>query len=144
MSEATVSPHQRSATVLDQFVSRQLKLLREQQGLSQVSLAEMMGISFQQLQKYERGINRISAGRLFELSQLLGVDISYFFQGAEPLLPQRSLSLHHTAQAGLSSSASLFQRVLQTKGSNRLLTAFVNLKSEAHKKKAIELLELLE
>ena len=48
-------------------------------GLSQEKLAERLGITFQQIQKYERGQNRISAGRLFRLSQLLEVEVAYFF-----------------------------------------------------------------
>jgi len=48
-------------------------------GLSQMAVAEAMGLTFQQLQKYEHGANRISASRLFDLSQLLDVDIAYFF-----------------------------------------------------------------
>ena len=51
-------------------------------GISQQQLADMLSISFQQLQKYERGINRISASRLWEVSQALGVKIAYFFEGA--------------------------------------------------------------
>ncbi len=50
-------------------------------GLSQTALAEKLGISFQQVQKYESGANRISGSRLWELSQTLGVAVSYFFDG---------------------------------------------------------------
>ncbi|MBB5085572.1 transcriptional regulator with XRE-family HTH domain [Roseospira marina] len=52
-------------------------------GLSQQQMAEMIGVTYQQAHKYERGINRISAGRLFEIAQVLGVAVSFFFEGLE-------------------------------------------------------------
>lgn len=51
--------------------------------MSQETLAEKLGITFQQVQKYERGANRISAGRLFELARALKTTIPYFYEGAE-------------------------------------------------------------
>ncbi len=50
-------------------------------GLSQQQLAQMIGVTYQQAHKYERGLNRISAGRLYEISQVLAVPISWFFEG---------------------------------------------------------------
>lgn len=52
-------------------------------GLSQEALAKAVGITFQQVQKYERGINRMSASRLFDFSRVLTVPVSYFFDGFE-------------------------------------------------------------
>ena len=49
--------------------------------MSQEALGEKVGLSFQQIQKYEKGANRISASRLFELTRILEVEISYFFEG---------------------------------------------------------------
>jgi len=50
-------------------------------GLSQQQLARLIGVTYQQAHKYERGLNRISAGRLFEIAQVLHVPISWFFEG---------------------------------------------------------------
>ena len=50
-------------------------------GLSQQQLARMIGVTYQQAHKYERGLNRISAGRLFEIAQVLNVSVSWFFEG---------------------------------------------------------------
>ncbi|MCK8785478.1 helix-turn-helix domain-containing protein [Roseomonas sp. NAR14] len=50
-------------------------------GLSQQQLARLIGVTYQQAHKYERGLNRISAGRLFEIAQVLGVPVSWFFEG---------------------------------------------------------------
>ncbi len=64
---------------IDVHVGARLRARRTLLGLSQTALGDAMEISFQQLQKYESGSNRISASRLYELSKLLDVDISYFF-----------------------------------------------------------------
>ena len=68
---------------IDVYVGTKIRLTRAARGISQQQLSDMLSISFQQLQKYERGINRISASRLWEISQALGVKISYFFEGAD-------------------------------------------------------------
>ncbi|WBV44633.1 helix-turn-helix transcriptional regulator [Pseudoroseomonas cervicalis] len=52
-------------------------------GLSQQQLASMIGVTYQQAHKYERGLNRISAGRLFEIATVLAVPVSWFFEGLE-------------------------------------------------------------
>jgi transcriptional regulator with XRE-family HTH domain len=57
-----------------------MRLRRTLLGMSQEKLGEAMGLTFQQVQKYERGANRISASRLYELSRILDVPISYFFE----------------------------------------------------------------
>jgi transcriptional regulator with XRE-family HTH domain len=50
-------------------------------GLTQQQLAELIGVTYQQAHKYERGINRVSAGRLFEIARVLSVPVSYFYEG---------------------------------------------------------------
>lgn len=65
---------------IDIHVGQRLRLRRTLLGLSQETLGEAVGITFQQLQKYERGANRISASRLFNLSQVLGVPVTFFFE----------------------------------------------------------------
>ncbi len=64
---------------IDVHVGARLRARRTLLGLSQAALGDTMGISFQQLQKYETGGNRISASRLYDVSKLLDVDIGYFF-----------------------------------------------------------------
>lgn len=61
--------------------------------LTQDQLGQLLGLTFQQVQKYEKGMNRISAGRLFELGKALGVPVSYFFDGAEDLLEPSAAAL---------------------------------------------------
>ena len=52
-------------------------------GLTQHQLAELIGVTYQQAHKYEKGINRIAAGRLYTIAQALGVDVGYFFDGMD-------------------------------------------------------------
>ena len=66
---------------IDLHVGKRLRRRRRLLGLTQQSLAEDVGIRFQQIQKYECGANRVSAARLFELSEALSVPIQYFYEG---------------------------------------------------------------
>jgi transcriptional regulator with XRE-family HTH domain len=68
---------------VDSSVSTRLRLRRKELGLTQADLANKIGLSFQQLQKYEQTKNRISAGILYALSKALGVPITYFFEDCE-------------------------------------------------------------
>ncbi len=74
---------------IDLHVGKRLRRRRRLLGLTQQSLAEEVGIRFQQIQKYECGANRVSAARLFELSEALSVPIQYFYEGlseSDPLM----------------------------------------------------------
>ena len=66
---------------VDIHVGKKIRQARLVRGLTQSGVAKQLGLSFQQLQKYETGYNRVSASKLFELSQLLDVAPSYFFEG---------------------------------------------------------------
>ena len=70
-----------SVNPIDVHVGSRVRLRRNLLGLSQADLGKMLGITFQQIQKYERGSNRIAASRLFKLSEVLVVPVSYFFDG---------------------------------------------------------------
>ena len=69
---------------VDHFVSLRIRQRRIMLGLTQQQMAELIGVTYQQAHKYETGINRISAGRLYQISQALGVDIGYFFEDVGP------------------------------------------------------------
>jgi transcriptional regulator with XRE-family HTH domain len=64
---------------VDVHVGRRLRLRRTLLGMSQERLGELLGLTFQQVQKYERGVNRIGSSRLYELGQILDVPVSFFF-----------------------------------------------------------------
>lgn len=65
---------------VDAYVGSRIKLRRNLLGISQERLADEVGITFQQVQKYERGLNRVSAGRLWKIAKTLGVPVSFFFE----------------------------------------------------------------
>lgn len=69
---------------IDVCIGSRLRLRRLAMGFSQETLARALGITFQQIQKYERGTNRIFASRLFHLARVLRVPVAYFYQGLTP------------------------------------------------------------
>ena len=68
---------------VDVYVGKRIRHRRWLVGMTQQKLAERVGIKFQQIQKYETGANRVSASRLWDIAEALGVDVSFFFEGLE-------------------------------------------------------------
>lgn len=73
----------RLAKRVDAYVGERIRERRTVLGLTQEHLASALDISYQQVQKYETGANRVSAGRLYEVARKLDVDVSYFFEGLD-------------------------------------------------------------
>lgn len=69
--------------LVDKHVGKRLRVRRSLLGLSQEKLADAVGVTFQQIQKYEHGTNRVSAGRLLKFSQVLQVPVTYFYEELE-------------------------------------------------------------
>jgi transcriptional regulator with XRE-family HTH domain len=69
------------ASLADRHVGARIRERRIMLGLSQQQLAQLIGVTYQQAHKYERGLNRISAGRLYEIAQVLSAPVSWFFEG---------------------------------------------------------------
>lgn len=70
-------------TDVDRFVGGRIRERRVMLGLSQQQMANLIGVTYQQAHKYERGINRISAGRLYEIARVLSVPVSFFYEGLD-------------------------------------------------------------
>jgi transcriptional regulator with XRE-family HTH domain len=68
---------------IDSHVGTRIRERRVMLGLTQQQLADLIGVTYQQAHKYERGINRVSAGRLFEIARVLSVPIGFFYEGVE-------------------------------------------------------------
>lgn len=83
-----------SSNPLDKYVGLKLKVRRNYLGLSQYKMGQISGVSFQQIQKYEKGTNRIGCSMLYDLSKILQVPISYFFEGYEDNNVNDSTLLH--------------------------------------------------
>ncbi len=73
----------RKPSPVDAHVGARIRLRRKLLGLSQQQLADRLGLTFQQVQKYERGVNRVSASKLYETAQALEVPVTHFFEGLD-------------------------------------------------------------
>jgi transcriptional regulator with XRE-family HTH domain len=82
-------PRQADSTDID--VGRLVRVHRMAQGLSQTALADRIGVTFQQVQKYESGANRISMGRLARIARVLGVSVTYLLGGSREAMPAHAL-----------------------------------------------------
>jgi len=71
----------KSTSTVDKEIGSRVRMRRMLIGMSQEKLGEMLGLTFQQVQKYEKGANRISVSRLLDIAGILGVDIHYFYDG---------------------------------------------------------------
>lgn len=89
----------RRANPMDVHVGARVRLRRMLLGMSQEKLGEHLGLTFQQVQKYEKGVNRVGASRLFELARVLGVPVQFFYDEAPPG------ALGHGATPGFAESA---------------------------------------
>jgi transcriptional regulator with XRE-family HTH domain len=78
---------QQSSILIDQQVGSRVRMRRLMLKLSQTDLADGLGLTFQQVQKYEKGMNRIGAGRLQQIAHVLQVPVTFFFETASPLPP---------------------------------------------------------
>ncbi len=79
---------------IDRVVGQRLRWRRRELRLTQEQLGEKLGLTFQQVQKYEKGVNRISAGRLFEMASVLTVPITYFYEGVAEMLGSVPLAVN--------------------------------------------------
>ncbi|HIJ61484.1 MAG TPA: helix-turn-helix transcriptional regulator [Rhodospirillaceae bacterium] len=75
------TPDLTRANDTDRHVGARIRDRRIMLGIGQQQMADLIGVTYQQAHKYERGINRISAGRLYEIAQILGVPVDFFFEG---------------------------------------------------------------
>ena len=90
---------------VDVHVGKRLRLRRTLLNMSQEQLANAIGVTFQQVQKYERGSNRVSASRLFDVARVLGVEISFFFEDINKDVTANRPTQNLPEQAGLSDVA---------------------------------------
>jgi transcriptional regulator with XRE-family HTH domain len=125
----------RRADKRDAEVGLRVRSRRLENRLSQTELADRIGVTFQQVQKYEKGVNRIGAGRLQRISEALEVPITFFFGN-------QSLSSQPNELKEISGDKSVFG-LLQTSGSVRILKALHRIKSRKAKQLLVELAEEL-
>ncbi len=83
---------------VDGHVGRRVRERRKELGMSQEKLGNALGISFHQVQKYEIGIDRVAAGRLWDMASVLEVDVGYFFEGIERRATRKAKSRNSPAK----------------------------------------------
>lgn len=120
---------------VDIHVGARVRLRRKAMGLSQADLAEGIGLTFQQVQKYERGANRISASKLYEMARTLKVPLAYFYDGysADPAV----------ANFAASASEQSVNDFLITAEGVELASAFPHVKSATQRRGILELVRSL-
>jgi transcriptional regulator with XRE-family HTH domain len=116
---------QRSSTSADREIGRRLKIRRLDLGISQTAVADALGLTFQQVQKYEKGTNRIGAARLQRVAEILDIPIAYFYD--EKI-------------AGTKKRQTAFA-LLETAYSLRLMRAFTRIKDRRIQLRTVELVE---
>jgi transcriptional regulator with XRE-family HTH domain len=132
MSE-TVNP--RGPNSVDRHVGSRIRLRRQLLNLSQERLGEELGVTFQQVQKYERGTNRVGAGRLWHLAKVLDVPVSFFYEGAT----------ENTAQSGFADSdqTPLVDDFIQSADGVALAQAFSRITDPKVRRRVLELVRTL-
>ncbi len=88
----TSAPKRQDSRSADRHVGERIRRRRAEVGLTQEDLGRILEISYQQIQKYETGANRISAGRPFEVGRALTMEVSYFFDGYDGTKPSSTLT----------------------------------------------------
>jgi transcriptional regulator with XRE-family HTH domain len=120
---------------VDRHVGSRVRMRRMLIGMSQERLGEALGLTFQQVQKYEKGANRIGASRLQEIARILNVEIEYFFQGAPATGELRP------AGTGLSEAPSptYMADLLTTSEGVQLMKAFVQIADPKLRRRVVDL-----
>ncbi len=121
---------------IDKHVGSRVRMRRMLIGMSQEKLGEALGLTFQQVQKYEKGTNRIGASRLHRIGSVLGVPIEYFYEGAPH---------SNTGQAGFAeaSASNYMSDFLSTAEGVQLVKAFLAVKNPKVRRKIVELITAL-
>jgi transcriptional regulator with XRE-family HTH domain len=122
---------------IDAHVGGQVKLRRAVVGMSQTELANRLGITFQQVQKYEKGANRIGASRLFMISEILNVPVQTFFEGAEGVL-ENGPGPYAGAQ---DETVKKYEEFIRSPGGIDLCKSFVSIEDPTVRKRIVALVK---
>src|ERR1700733_12124462 len=128
--------HPRQVTTLDKQIGARIRMARLAARMSQTVLADACGISFQQVQKYENGSDRVGAGRLPVIAPALGVELPYFFEGLATTRPTTKKS-----RGGSAGPQGIIEDVLRSRLGMRLNKAFAQLDDKKAQQRVVELVE---
>jgi len=118
---------------VDVEVGHRIRIERLARGLSQTALANQLGVTFQQVQKYEKGVNRVGAGRLTKIAEVLGITVGTFFTGKEVLDTEHNLNKEDGEASPL--------KLLTVSGAFRLLRAYADIEDSNLRRSIVDLVE---
>jgi len=122
----------KQANPIDIQVGNRVRIRRMLIGMSQERLGDLLGLTFQQVQKYEKGVNRIGAGRLFEVARILNVPVDFFYEG-----------LNSISEGGLGEGAPPVMEFISSGEGLQLSLAFMKIKDAKVRKRVLDLVKSL-
>jgi transcriptional regulator with XRE-family HTH domain len=123
----------KQANPIDIQVGNRVRIRRMLIGMSQERLGDLLGLTFQQVQKYEKGVNRIGAGRLFEMSRILNVPVDFFYEGVNA----------QSAQPGTDGEGAPVMEFVSSGEGMQLSLAFMKIKDGKVRKRVLDLVKSL-
>lgn len=129
----------RIANPIDQYVGARIRMRRIMLGMSQERLGDAIGLTFQQIQKYEKGINRIGASRLQQVGNILNVPVEFFFEGA----PSSANGSQRPDGFGEDSTANYVTEFMSTNEGVHLMQAFLRIKDVKIRRRIVDLIEVM-
>jgi transcriptional regulator with XRE-family HTH domain len=127
-------PRKKAPSPTDQHVGSRVRMRRKMLGMSQEQLAEALGITYQQVQKCEKGANRIGASRLQQISHILQVPVAFFFEGAP------NASVPHGSHGSALSMAQIDDFISDSDGL-RLMRAFMRINNADLRRRLVMLVQ---
>jgi transcriptional regulator with XRE-family HTH domain len=128
--QLAASMSKRSPDPIDVNLGKRIKMRRAMLHLSQSDLGEACGVTFQQIQKYEKGLNRVGASRLQQFSKLLDVPVSFFFEGLPPSGAEKQ-----------DEPEDLAQQLLATRYGIKLAKAFMSIDDKSLRRSIVAIVE---
>lgn len=125
---------ERAANAVDKKIGQRVRSRRLEIGMSQEKLADLLGVTFQQVQKYEKGVNRIAASRLYDIASSLDMPAARFFEGLTAA--GRASSVAETRQ-------NYVDDALATPEGAQLMALFASIKSQKVRRRVVELVKAL-
>lgn len=122
---------------IDAHVGGQVKLRRAVVGMSQTELANRLGITFQQVQKYEKGANRIGASRLYLIAEILNVTVQSFFEGADAVV----IDAPGAYDGAKDETVKKYEEFIRSPGGIELCKAFVSIDNPTVRKRIVALVK---
>lgn len=125
---------ERSASAVDRRIGQKVRTRRLEVSMSQERLAELLGVTFQQVQKYEKGVNRIAASRLFQIATSLNVPVAHFFEGLSPA---------RAGKVAEEPAESFLYETISTPEGLQLVSMFASIKNPKVRRRVLELVRAL-